>query len=155
MAKELKKICEDFYNPRKYDLESTRSNEPSLRHVKQNYQNQVINFKPLAELQTVPPYGSFYNTSGNQNLQSESLNQTLPNINFRSNVNSESPNQAHTNVNFSSNVNNDNPNNNNIELQKTPVQYNQAISNPQMGRQFYPSLFLPSHQYHGCNQPFF
>ena len=137
MAKELKKICGDFYNPRKYDLESPRSNEPSVRHVKQNYQNQSINFKPLAELQAVPPYGSFYNTSGNQNLQSESLNQTLPNVSFRSNVNNE------------------NPNNNNIEFQKTPLQYNQVTSNPQLTRQIQPSLFLPSHQYQGYRQPFF
>ena len=141
MAKELKKMCGDLYNPRKHDLEPPRTNEPSVRYIDKNYQNQANNYKPLIELQRVPPYGSFYNTSG-----SRSQNQNLQ---------SESPNQAHTNVNFSSNVNNDNPNNNNIELQKRPVQYNQVIPNPQMSRQFYPSLFLPSHQYQGCNQPFF
>ena len=141
MAKELKKICGNFYNPRKHDLEAPRSNEPSVRYMNKNYLNPVINYKPLAELQTVPPYGSFYNISG-----SRSPNQ---------NIQSERPKQAHTNINFRSNVNNDNPNNNNIEFQKTPLQYNQAISSPQMCRQFQPSLFLPSHQYQGCNQPFF
>ena len=107
-----------------------------------NYHNQVGNYKPLAELQTVPPYGSFYASgypSQNQNLQYGNLNQAQTNVNFSSNVNSENPNN----------------NNNNIEFQKTPLQYNQVISNPQMSRQFYPSLFLPQQQYQGHNQPYY
>ena len=147
MAKELKKICGDFYNPRKHDLEPPRFNEPSVRYMSNKYQNQVVNnkYKPLAELQAVPPYGSFYNTSyypsQNQNLQSGNHNQAQTNVNFSSNVKSENPNN--------------NNNNNNIEFQNIPVQYNQVISNPQMSQQFHPSLFLPQHQYQGHNQPFF
>ena len=77
MAKDLKRICGDFYNPRKHDIEFHRPNEPSERYMNKNYQNQATNYKPLAELQTVPPYGSFYNTTGhrpqNQNPHNESL----------------------------------------------------------------------------------
>ena len=144
MTKELKKICGDFYNPRKHDLEPHHFNEPSVRYMNNKYQNQVVNnnYKPLAELQAVQPYGSFFNTSAyptqNQNLQSGNHNQAQTNVNFSSNVKSENPNK-----------------NSNIEFQNIPVQYNQVISNPQMNKQFYPSLFLPQHQYQGHNQPFF
>ena len=141
MAKELKRMCGDSYRPRRYDLEEGKSrkslNEPSERLINQNYRPQTINYKPLAEIQTVPPYGSFYNTTA---IPVQNLNQQL-----------NHPNQSPTNPKFSSNGINYNPNNNK-EIQNTPLVYNQTFPNPQMNKQSYPSLFLPTHQYRINNQ---
>ena len=56
IAHELRKLCGEAYQPRKYDLE-TRGAHRNLEHT------QPSKYQPLAELQTVPPYGNFYNNN--------------------------------------------------------------------------------------------
>ena len=87
---------------------------PPRRGCKNN-NNKANEFQPLANIQTVPPYGNFYNISQKpvQHHNQESYNhiQSQPYFNWTSNKND-----------------NTNPNNNN-ESRNTPLIYNQAIPN--------------------------
>ena len=113
----------------------TRGAHRNLEHT------QPSKYQPLAELQTVPPYGNFYNNN-------------LVNTGQYYNPGRKYQQQSDTYLNSSSKVNNDNPNNN--EIQRTPIMYNQVTPNPPMNTQTHPSFFPPSYQYQGHNYtPFF
>ena len=142
MAKELKTLCGNLYHPRKYDLENINETvNPSNRGTTmKRHTNQSLNFKPLSQIQGIPPYIHYINPPNNPHQPYRNHNNQP--IVFNRPVNQQVINEV------------ENPNNN-VAAMNSSTGYQQSVFN-QGAVQAPPTYFHPSQISNFQNQvPFF
>ena len=132
MAMELKRICGHNYRPRKYDI-GTKNSAKSSYHIREqrvDQQPQFHNFRPLSQLQTVPPYLNYSNQIPYIPHQQNQPHSQIP-LSEKSQLDFNKTNDNNPNSNFKKH--------NNFPNQE--MKFNQVPNNC-----MYPSFFVQPHQ---------